>query len=46
LNTPKPLFFGNDHLNDLPACAKSSKVHTRFHSRCTAVFIEGAHPFS
>ena len=27
-------------------CAKSSKVHGRFHPRCTGVFIEGAHPFS
>ncbi len=27
-------------------CAKSSKVHRRFHPRCTVVFIEGAHPFS
>ena len=27
-------------------CAKSSKVHSRFHPRCAVVFIEGAHSFS
>ena len=33
---------GAEYMN----CAKSSKVHRRFHPRCTGVFIEGAHPFS
>ena len=33
-------------IQEILACAKSSKVHSRFHPRCTVVFIEGAHPFS